>query len=217
VLWSSRTVARGANLSEIALQAAPRLVWGVSALLIAAGDALSSRFGACTVRGEVSGFSRAGSGHCYFSLKDADGAAASLRCAMFRRAASMVGFSVRDGEQVEVRGRMAVYEARGELQFVVESLQRVGTGTLYEQFLQLKNRLGAQGLFDPARKRAIAIWPRAIGVVTSLGAAALLDVLSTLRRRAPHVRAIVYPSAVQGLTHRLPSSARSPWRAGEPR
>jgi exodeoxyribonuclease VII large subunit len=185
-------------LIETTLQAAPRLVWGVSALLLAAADALSARFAACTVRGEVSGFSRAASGHCYFSLKDADGAAASLRCAMFRRAASLVGFAVRDGEQVEVRGRVAVYEARGELQFIVESMQRVGAGTLYEQFLQLKTRLEAQGLFDPARKRPIPAWPRAIGVVTSLAAAALLDVVSALQRRAPHVRVVVYPSPVQG-------------------
>ena len=185
-------------MSDTALQAAPRLVWGVSALLLAAGDALSSRFGACTVRGEVTGFSRAGSGHCYFSLKDADGAAASLRCAMFRRAASMLGFAVRDGERVEVRGRVAVYEARGELQFIVESMQRVGLGTLYEQFLQLKARLEAQGVFDPARKRPLPAWPRTVGVVTSLGAAALLDVLSALARRAPQVRVVVYPSPVQG-------------------
>ena len=117
----------------------------MSALLLAAGDALSSRFGACTVRGEVTGFSRAGSGHCYFSLKDADGAAASLRCAMFRRAASMLGFAVRDGERVEVRGRVAVYEARGELQFIVESMQRVARSQQERRHAPNEARRGLEG------------------------------------------------------------------------
>jgi exodeoxyribonuclease VII large subunit len=176
----------------------PRLLWGVAPLLLAASDALSARFGAVAVRGELSGFSRAGSGHCYFALKDADGAPALLRCAMFRRAATLVDFAPADGQQVEVRGRLGIYEQRGELQMVVESLQRLGAGTLYEEFLRLRSRLEAQGLFDPARKRSLAPWPTSLGVVTSLGAAALRDVLTTLQRRAPHVRVVVYPSPVQG-------------------
>ena len=175
-----------------------RLPWGVAALLLATGDALAARFAAVAVRGELSGFSRAGSGHCYFTLKDADGAPALLRCAMFRRAASLVNFAPADGQQVEVRGRLGIYEARGELQMVVESLQRLGTGTLYEEFLRRRARLEAQGLFDAARKRPIAAFPSALGVVTSLGAAALHDVLSALQRRAPHVRVVLYPSPVQG-------------------
>ena len=172
-------------------------VWSVSALLLAANDLLQARFGACVVRGELSGFSRAASGHCYFTLKDPAGAA-GLRCAMFRRAASLLEFTPRDGQQVELRGRVAVYEARGELQLVVESMQRVGAGTLYEEFLRLKARLQAQGLFDAERKRPLPPHPRRIGVVTSLGAAALRDVLTTLSRRAPHVEVVVYPSLVQG-------------------
>ena len=95
-----------------------RVVWGVSALLLAAGDALATRFGAVAVRGELSGFTRASSGHCYFNLKDADGAAGTLRCAMFRRAAVLLDFAPADGQKVELRGRLAVYEARGELQLV---------------------------------------------------------------------------------------------------
>ena len=150
-----------------------RAVWGVSALLVAAGDALAARFGAVAVRGELSGFTRAASGHCYFSLKDADGAPGTLRCAMFRRAASMLDFPPGDGQRVDVRGRLAVYEPRGELQFVVEAMQRVGAGSLYEEFLRLRARLESQGLFDPARKRALPAFPRAIGIVTSLQAAAL--------------------------------------------
>ena len=173
-------------------------VWSVAALVLAVADALAARFGACTVRGELSGFSRAASGHCYFTVKDAEGAQASLRCAMFRRAAGMLDFTPRDGLQVELRGRVAVYEPRGELQFVVEAMRALGAGSLYEQFLALKAKLEAEGLFDPARKRSLPRYPQRIGVVSSLGAAALHDVLTTLARRAPHLPVIVYPSLVQG-------------------
>ena len=175
-----------------------RLPWGVAALLLATRDTLAARFGAVAVRGELSGFSRASSGHCYFALKDIEGAPALLRCAMFRRAATLVDFAPADGQQVEVRGRLGIYEARGELQMVVESLQRLGAGTLYEEFLRRRARLEALGLFDAARKRPLPAYPSALGVVTSLGAAALRDVLTTLARRAPQVRVVVYPSPVQG-------------------
>jgi exodeoxyribonuclease VII large subunit len=176
-----------------------RAVWGVAALLLAAGDALAARLGALAVRGELSGFSRAASGHCYFSLKDAEGAAALLRCAMFRRAATLLDFQPADGQQVELRGRMAVYEPRGELQFVVEAMSRVGAGALYEEFLRLRARLAAQGLFDEGRKRSVAPQPRAVGIVTSIAAAALHDVLTTFRRRAPQVQLVIYPASVQGV------------------
>ena len=171
---------------------------GVAELLREVGDLLVARFSVCAVQGEISGFTRAASGHCYFNLKDADGGGALLRCAMFRRATSLLGFVPADGQQVELRGRLGVYEARGELQMVVEAMQRAGAGALYERFLQTKARLEAQGLFDPARKRRLPAYPRAIGVVTSLGAAALHDVLTAVARRAPHVQVIVYPSLVQG-------------------
>lgn len=174
------------------------MVWGVQALLTALSDALQARFPVLTVQGELSGFTRASSGHCYFSLKDADGQPAMLRCAMFRRAASLVDFSPRDGHTVEIRGRLALYEPRGELQFIVEGMRRSGEGALYEQFLRLKARLEAQGLFDADRKRLPPPYARTIGVITSTGAAALHDVLTALQRRAPHVRVFVYPSLVQG-------------------
>lgn len=183
---------------EAAAALQPRAHWGVSALLLATGDALAARFGSVTVRGELSGFSRAASGHCYFTLKDASGAAGVLRCAMFRRAGSLLDFAPADGQQVDLRGRLGVYEARGELQMVAEAMQRVGAGTLFEEFLRLRERLQSQGLFDAARKRPLSPFPRALGVVTSLQAAALRDVLSTLQRRAPHVRVVLYPSPVQG-------------------
>ena len=172
--------------------------WSVSALLLAAGDALAARFGAVTVRGELSGSTRAGSGHCYFTLKDASGGAGTLRCAMFKRAAALSNVPLQDGLQVELRGRLAVYEARGELQMVVESMQRLGAGQLYEEFLRLRARLAAEGLFEPGRKRPLPPFVRSVGVVTSMAGAALHDVVATLARRAPHVQVIVYPSLVQG-------------------
>jgi exodeoxyribonuclease VII large subunit len=176
----------------------PRRVWGVAALIHAVSDSLAARFGACTVQGEISGFSRAASGHCYLSLKDAEGQPALVRCAMFRRAASALDFAPQDGQRVEVRGRLALYEPRGELQFVIESMQRAGAGALMEQFLRLKARLEAEGLFDGARKRDLPAYPQRLGVITSLGAAALHDVCTALARRAPHVAVVVYPALVQG-------------------
>ncbi|MGE0332509.1 MAG: exodeoxyribonuclease VII large subunit [Ramlibacter sp.] len=173
---------------------APR-IWQVGALCRAIADALEARFNPVAVRGEISGFSRAASGHCYFSLKDENG---QIRCAMFRRAASLLDFAPRDGELVEVRGRLGLYEQRGDLQLVVEAMSRAGQGALFEQFLQLKARLEAEGLFDGARKRNLALMPRGIGVVTSLGAAALHDVVTALRRRVPHIPVVIAPAAVQG-------------------
>ena len=170
-------------------------VWRVDALCRAVADALEARFNPVLVRGEVSGFSRASSGHCYFSLKDEN---AQIRCAMFRRAAGMLDFSPRDGELVELYGRLGVYEARGDLQLIVESMRQAGAGALFEKFLKLKARLEAQGLFDAARKRPLPVMPRAIGVVTSLGAAALHDVMTALQRRAPHIPVLLVPAAVQG-------------------
>lgn len=173
-------------------------VWGVAALVQAVGDALQARFGTLTVSGELSACTEASSGHRYFSLKDAQGQAALLRCAMFRRAASGLGFALREGLKVEAVGRLALYEPRGDLQFIVESLQLVGSGSLYEEFLKLKARLEAEGLFESDRKRALPDHPRRIGVVSSLQAAALRDVLTVVARRAPHIEVVVYPSLVQG-------------------
>lgn len=198
LLWSTPPPAGlGRPMLEPAA-AVPRAAWDVAALLLAVGDALSARFGAVAVRGELAAFSRAPSGHSYFSLKDLQGQGALLRCAMFRRAGALLDFVPRDGLQVELRGRLAVYEARGELQFIVESMRPLGEGALYEQFLRLKARLAAQGLFDAERKRALPRFPRRLGIVTSLQAAALRDVVAALARRAPHVGLVIYPSPVQG-------------------
>ncbi|WP_043378139.1 exodeoxyribonuclease VII large subunit [Comamonas aquatica] len=170
-------------------------VWEVGALCRAIADSLEARFNPVSVRGEITGFSRAGSGHCYFSIKDVAG---QLRCAMFRRAASALDFLPRDGELVEVRGKLGVYEQRGELQLIVDSLQRAGQGALFEQFLRVKALLEADGLFDAARKRRLPVMPRGIGLVTSAGAAALHDVVTALRRRVPHIPVLLVPSLVQG-------------------
>ncbi|MCY7319898.1 MAG: exodeoxyribonuclease VII large subunit [Ramlibacter sp.] len=173
---------------------APRS-WQVGALCRAIADALEARFNPVAVRGEVSGFSRAPSGHCYFSLKDADG---QIRCAMFRRAAGLLDFSPKDGDSVEVLGRLDVYGPRGDLQLIVESLSRAGQGAWFEQFLRLKAKLEAEGLFETARKRPLPALPRGIGLVTSSGAAALHDVVTCLTRRVPHIPVLLAPAAVQG-------------------
>ena len=158
------------NASET-LDLTPR-IWSVGALCHAISDALEARFNPVAVRGEISGFTRASSGHCYFTLKDSSG---QLRCAMFKRAAQMLDFRPADGELVELRARVSVYEPRGELQLVVEHMRQAGQGAWFEQFLKLKAKLEAEGLFAAERKRPINSMPRAIGVITSLGAAALHD------------------------------------------
>ena len=186
-------------MSELDRPAITPRIWQVGALCRAIADALDARFNPAAVRGEVSGFSRAPSGHCYFSLKDPDGRnSGQIRCAMFRRAASLLDFAPRDGELVEVRGRLDVYGPRGDLQMIVESMSRAGQGALFEQFLKLKAKLELEGLFEPGRKRALPVMPRGIGVVTSLNAAALHDVVSALRRRVPHIPVVVAPALVQG-------------------
>ncbi|MBC7707262.1 MAG: exodeoxyribonuclease VII large subunit, partial [Rhodoferax sp.] len=146
------------------LEPAPR-IWQVGALCRAVADSLDARFNPVAVRGEISGFSRASSGHCYFSIKDAG---AQIRCVIFKRAASLAGFLPRDGELVDLRGRLGLYEPRGDLQFIVESMSQAGPGALYEQFVLLKLKLEAEGLFDAGRKRPLPLMPRGIGVVTSL-------------------------------------------------
>jgi exodeoxyribonuclease VII large subunit len=173
----------------------PEAVWSVGRLLRVVADSLAARFNPVTVKGEVSGFSRAVSGHCYFSLKDSAG---QIRCAMFRRSAEQLTFAVGDGSQVEVSGRLDVYAPRGDLQLIVEQIRPAGQGALFEQFLILKARLESEGWFSAARKKPLPAFPASVGVVTSLGAAALRDVIAALRRRAPHVPVTVYPASVQG-------------------
>jgi exodeoxyribonuclease VII large subunit len=156
---------------------------------------IEKQLGLCWVSGEISNCSRAASGHAYFLLKDGD---AQVRCVLFRSKAQFLDFALEDGQRVEVRAVPTIYEARGEFQLNVETVRQSGLGALYEQFARRKARLEAAGWFAPERKRALPPHPRAIGIVTSLRAAALSDVLSTLARRMPSLPVIVYPASVQG-------------------
>jgi exodeoxyribonuclease VII large subunit len=167
----------------------------VSELLRSVRDSLEKRFPLMWVRGELSNCSRAPSGHLYFTLKDG---AAQVDCVMFRSRAQALDFGLTDGAQVEIRALVTLYEPRGRFQLNVESARRAGVGPLYERFLRVKGKLEAAGLFDPALKREPPKLPRCIGVVTSLGAAALRDVLTTLARRNRAIPIIVYPTPVQG-------------------
>ncbi len=184
--------------SPFSSSAAPggEVVVPVSALNRAIGTMLERSFPLVWVAGEVSNFTRAASGHWYFSIKDAQ---AQMRCVMFRGRAQYAEFTPREGDRIEVRALVTMYEPRGELQLNVEAVRRTGQGRLYEAFLRLKAQLEAEGLFAAERKRALPTHPRAIGIVTSLQAAALRDVLTTLSRRAPHIPVIVYPAPVQGV------------------
>ncbi|PYD85261.1 MULTISPECIES: exodeoxyribonuclease VII large subunit [Massilia] len=170
-------------------------VLSVTALNQQVARLLERSFPLVWIGGEISNFTRAASGHWYFTLKDD---AAQVRAVMFRSRAQMAGFTPREGDKVEVRALVTLYGARGDYQINVEAIRRAGVGQLYEAFLRLKEKLAAQGLFDADRKRALPLFARSIGIVTSPQAAALRDVLTALRRRAPHVRIVLYPAPVQG-------------------
>lgn len=147
------------------------------------------------VRGEVSNFSRPSSGHLYFTLKDSG---AALSCVMWRGQASRLGYIPREGDAVEVHGGISLYETRGNYQLYADDIRPVGEGALFQEFLRLKAKLEAEGLFDLARKRPLPPVPRTIGIVTSPTGAALRDMLNVLRRRYPLARAVLAPAAVQG-------------------
>jgi len=167
----------------------------VSQLNQAVGRLLEKSFPLAWVSGEISNVTRAASGHWYFTLKDAN---AQVRAVMFRGRAQYVDFNPREGDKVEVRATVGLYAARGDFQLNVEAMRKAGVGNLYEAFVRLKAKLAAEGLFDEARKRELPDFPRTIGIVTSPQAAALRDVLTAFRRRAPHVSLLLYPTAVQG-------------------
>jgi exodeoxyribonuclease VII large subunit len=147
------------------------------------------------VRGEISNFMNAASGHWYFSLKDE---AAQVRCVMFRHKSQYLDFKPANGMQVEVLALASLYEARGDFQLTLEKMRPAGLGALFEAFERLKRKLGDEGLFDVERKRDLPALPKQIGVVTSPQAAALRDVLRTLSNRMPNVPVVLYPTPVQG-------------------
>ena len=170
-------------------------VWTVSELNDQVSHCLQANFPPLWVGGEVRGFTRAASGHWYFTLKDANG---ELSCAMFAGQNRRVGFIPKTGDHLEVHGQVSVYRARGSYQMVVDAVRQAGMGALYERFLQLKDKLQKEGLFDQSRKKPLKRIYTNIAVVTSLQAAALRDVLSTLQRRASYAKVRVFETAVQG-------------------
>ena len=179
---------------ETTLSAAPRVL-SVTELNRAVRELMEQNLPLTWVAGEVSNFKRYDSGHCYFTLKDE---AAQVDCVMFRSKALLLGWQPADGMQVEIRGSATLYEARGKFQLNVEVMRRAGLGALYEAFERLKAKLGREGLFAPERKLPLPRYPRTIGVITSPQAAALRDVLTTLRRRMPGTAVVIYPTPVQG-------------------
>jgi exodeoxyribonuclease VII large subunit len=185
----------GAMPSDPELPANVDRVLSVTSLNRMVRDCLESAFPLTWVGGEISNLTFAASGHVYFSLKDAS---AQVRCVMWRSRAQLLGWRPENGQRVEARALVSFYEPRGEFQLNIEALRRAGQGDLFERFLKLKAKLETEGLFDPAGKRALPGHPRALAIVTSLQAAALRDVLTTLRRRAPHLRIDLYPTPVQG-------------------
>lgn len=172
-----------------------RRVYKVSDLNRAARGLLEGGFPLLWVEGEISNLARPASGHLYFSLKDTQ---AQVRCALFRNRSLLLRFKPTDGMQVLVRGRVSLYEPRGDFQFIAEHMEEAGHGALQRAFEELKQKLAAEGLFDAARKRPLPTAPRSIGVITSPSGAALRDILSVIRRRYPLARVVLYPVPVQG-------------------
>lgn len=182
-------------MTEFTANLSPSKVITVTELNRMARNLLEQSFPLFWVTGEVSNFTRAASGHWYFSLKDAG---AQVRCVMFKGRNSYVDFLPREGDKIEARCTVTLYEARGDFQLTVEFVQRAGLGALFEAFERLKNKLAQEGLFDESGKLPIPKQPKQIGIVTSADAAALRDVLTTLRRRMPNIPVIIYPTPVQG-------------------
>ncbi len=175
--------------------AAQRRVWAVRELMSAVRTALEREYTDVWVEGEISNFRPAESGHLYFTLKDGD---AQLRLVMFRTQARLLRFKPENGMQIVARGRVTVYEARGEMQLAAEYLEPKGAGGLQVAFEQLKAKLAAEGLFEQSRKKPLPALPRRIGVITSPRGAALQDILNILRRRHENVPILIYPAQVQG-------------------
>lgn len=167
----------------------------VSELNRLAREVLQASFPLFWVSGEVSNFTKAASGHWYFSLKDTS---AQVRCVMFKGRNNYVDFMPREGDKIEARATVTLYEARGDFQLTIESIQQAGLGALFEAFEKLKRKLQEEGLFEASLKQPIPDYAKTIGIVTSPDAAALRDVLTTLKRRNPNTAVIIYPTPVQG-------------------
>ncbi len=178
-------------------QARPDTVWTVSALNFEVKTMLNQGIGTIWVEGEISNFSRPASGHWYFTLKDDK---SQVSAAMFRGRNSRVGFQPENGQKVLVRAQATLYEPQGKYQLIVDHLEDAGVGELMRRFEQLKAKLAGEGLFEAARKKPLPTHPHRIALVTSTTGAAIRDVLSVIRRRAPHIPVLVFPTPVQGET-----------------
>jgi len=172
-----------------------RRIWPVSALVAQARELVERQFGDIWVEGEISNLRPAPSGHIYFTLKDAE---AQLPIVLFRRQAMLLRFRPEDGLHVLVRGSVSVYEQRGQLQFVAETMEPVGAGSLQLAFEQLKERLRAEGLFDSERKRPLPMFPRSVGIITSPTGAVIRDFLNIVNRRHSGLNVLLSPVSVQG-------------------
>ncbi|HAB05142.1 MAG TPA: exodeoxyribonuclease VII large subunit, partial [Alcanivorax sp.] len=169
--------------------------YSVSRLNLEAQGLLEGSFPLIWLQGEISNLARPRSGHIYFSLKDDR---AQVNAAMFRNRNSLLRFQPRDGQQILVRARVTVFVPRGGFQIIVEHMEEAGEGALRAQFEALKAKLESEGLFAQERKRPLPAWPRRIGVITSPSGAAIRDVLQVLKRRAPSIPVVIYPTPVQG-------------------
>ena len=158
-------------------------------------ELLEQSFPSFWISGEISNFISASSGHWYFSLKDDE---AQVRCTMFKNKNMTADWVPKNGEKIEAKCFIGLYEARGEYQLNIELIRHAGAGLLSEAFNQLKEKLLKEGLFDPLRKKPIPRFPKSIGVITSPTGAAIEDILITLKRRSPHIPIVIYPSLVQG-------------------
>jgi exodeoxyribonuclease VII large subunit len=168
-------------------------IFTVTELIASLRSLVERTYAHITVEGEISNWRPSASGHCYFTLKDG---AAQLSIVLFRRQAQLLRFRPKDGDAVRIRGQLSVYDARGQLQLIVESMQQTGLGALLAAVQELKTKLRREGLFDNARP--LPQFPRCIGVVTSLQGAALRDIVKVCRRRHAAVQLLIYPAAVQG-------------------
>jgi exodeoxyribonuclease VII large subunit len=182
------------GLARVSTPSGPQILT-VSALARSVRDLLEHRYPLLWVAGEISNLTLAKSGHAYFVLKDEQ---AQVRCVMFRSRRQQLDWEPRDGMQIEAQVLVSFYEPRGEFQLNVEAMRRAGLGARFEAFVRLRDTLEKEGLFDAAAKRPLPALPRTIGVITSRDAAALRDVLTTLKRRNPSIAVVLYPAAVQG-------------------
>jgi exodeoxyribonuclease VII large subunit len=190
-----KQVQRGSALNSAV--STERRIWSVRALVTDIGQHVETTYTNIWIEGEISNCRSAPSGHIYFILKDGE---AQLPVVLFRRQASLLRFRPADGLAVLVRGRVSVYESRGQLQLIAETMEPRGIGTLQLAFEQLKARLLAEGLFDAARKRPLPAFPKCIGIVTSLTGAVIRDIVTIVRRRHPRLNLLVYPATMQGVS-----------------